>query len=278
MKVIVTGANGMLGQDLCPILENYGYEVIKTDKYNLDITNLEDCKKTLSENNPELIIHCAAYTDVNNAEIDIQKATEINIKGTENIAQIASKIGATLIYISTDYVFDGETKQPYTVDDKPNPINVYGQTKLKGEEVVKNLCKNFYIIRTSWLYGLNGNNFVKTMLSLANEDKRISVVDDQFGCPTWTIDLAHSIIKIINNKDFGTYHVCGSGYTSWYGFAEEIFAIKNLKPNLIPCKTNEYQSSVKRPSYSVLANDGICRDWKIALNDFLTNSKSSNLS
>ena len=268
MKILVTGAKGMLGQDLCPILEDNGYEVIETDIDNLDITNIEVCNLVLSKEKPDIVIHCAAYTNVDKAEEDLDTASKINILGTENIAKACKKIDATLVYISTDYVFDGKKKEPYLVNDETNPINNYGHTKLQGELVTKRYCKKYYIIRTSWLYGHYGKNFVETMLSLKNKEE-LKVVEDQIGCPTWAVELANGIVKIIENEDFGTYQICGSGSTSWHGFAKEIFKLENIKTNLKPCTTDEFPRPAKRPKYSAMDNNKICRNWKIALKDYL---------
>jgi dTDP-4-dehydrorhamnose reductase len=267
MKILVTGANGMLGQDLCPILEDSGFEVFETDINNLDITNSQMVEDVLSENRPDIVVHCAAYTNVDKAEEDLKTAELINVTGTENIAETCAKLGITLVYISTDYVFDGTGDKPYLPTDRTNPINNYGMTKFEGEEVVRSLCEKYYIARTSWLYGHHGKNFVETMLSLA-EKPELKVVDDQVGCPTWTVELSNGIVELFS-KPFGTYHVCGSGKTSWYGFAKEIFEQSKLNVNLKPCTTDEFPRPAKRPKYSVMENDGICRDWKIALKDYL---------
>ena len=267
MRILVTGASGMLGQDLCPILEDNGYEVIETDKDTLDITNHEQVKSVLEQNKPEIVIHCAAYTNVDKAEEDLKTAELINVTGTENIAETCGKSGITLVYISTDYVFDGTKNSPYRPDDRTNPVNNYGMTKYEGEEAVRSLCEKYYIEITSCLYGHHGRNFVETMLSLSDKPE-IKVVDDQIGCPTWTVELANGIVKLLS-KPYGTYHVCGSGATSWYGFAREVFVQSGLKVNLLPCTTDEFPRPAKRPQYSVMENDGICRNWQAALRDYL---------
>lgn len=271
-KVLVTGAKGMLGQDLSPILRNNGYEVIETDIHNLDITNSKMVEAFLVKEKPEIVVHCAAYTNVDKAEDDIETARLVNVTGTENIAKVCKRINALMVYISTDYVFDGLANTPYQPADTTAPLNNYGLTKLEGEGAVRNYVQQHYICRTSWLYGLHGKNFVETMISLANKPE-IKVVDDQIGCPTWTVELANAIVKILQNKPYGTYHVCGSGETSWYNFAKEIFHLLNLNVNLIPCSTDDFPRSAKRPRYSVMNNkvdnEPICRDWKIALNDYL---------
>ena len=267
-KILVTGANGMLGQDLCPILQDNGYDVVETDVKTLDITNSENIDKIFSEEKPDIVIHCAAYTNVDKAEEDIDTARLINSKGTENIAKACKKYDATMVYISTDYVFGGDGNTPYKPMDKTNPLGVYGLTKWEGEEAVRNNLEKYYICRTSWLYGHHGKNFVETMISLANKPE-LKVVDDQIGCPTWTVDLSGAIVKIINEKPYGTYHTCGGGSTSWYGFAKEIFEGVNIKVNLMPCTTEEFPRPAKRPAYSVMENDGLLRDWKKALKDYI---------
>ena len=267
MKILVTGANGMFGQDLCPILEDVGAFVIETDVDTLDITQSDVVEKVLTDIHPDMVIDCAAYTNVDKAEEDLKTATLINFTGTENVAKACGKLEIPLVYISTDYVFDGTKTEPYTPADKPNPINNYGLTKLQGEEAVKKYCEKFYIARTSWLYGHYGKNFVETMISLA-EKREATVVDDQFGCPTWTVELANGILRLLS-KPFGTYHVCGTGSTSWYDFAQEIFKQADLKVDLKPCKTEEFSRPAKRPKYSVMDNEKICRNWQVALHDYL---------
>lgn len=269
MKILVTGAKGMLGQDLCPILEDEEFDVVETDVDTLNITDFNQVKEVLTKEKPDFVIHCAAYTNVDGAEDDLKTATLINVTGTENLAKVCGENDITLIYISTDYVFDGTKKETYLPNDKTNPINNYGLTKLQGEEAVKKYCKKYYIARTSWLYGHHGKNFVETMLSLADKPE-LKVVEDQTGCPTWTVELANGIITIIDSEaEYGIYHVCGSGETSWYGFAKEIFAQAGLTVNLKPCTTDEFPRPAKRPQHSSMDNDKLCRNWKLALKDYL---------
>ena len=269
MKILVTGADGMLGQDLCPILEDCGHEVIETDLPEIDITKPDVILDVLSSEKPDAVIHCAAYTNVDKAEEDIESARLINKTGTKNVAEVCAKLDILIVYISTDYVFDGKSNVPYLPNSLKNPINNYGLTKSEGEDEVRKLCEKYYIVRTSWLYGHHGKNFVETMLSLANKDE-LKVVDDQTGCPTWTVELSNGIAKILEeNKPYGIYHVCGSGSTTWYGFAKQIFEFSKLNVNLLPCKTEEFPRPAARPHYSVMNNDKICRDWKLALKDYL---------
>lgn len=315
MKILVTGANGMLGQDLCPILENNGYEVIKTDVDNLDITNYDIVNSVLTSEKPDIVVHCAAYTNVDKAEEDYQTAHTINASGTENLAKVCAQKDIVLLYISTDYVFAGNGTIPYEPEDSTSPLNNYGLTKWEGEQAVLKYCKKFYICRTSWLYGIHGKNFVETMLALAgvkpesacdSEPSRaehnntavatetaekgakqsliaqagnalagvkpeLKVVEDQVGCPTWTVELSNAIVKILKGKPFGIYHTCGSGITSWYGFAKKIFELAKVDVNLKPCSTEEFPRPAKRPAYSVMNNHGLCRDWQEALTDYMNN-------
>lgn len=269
MKVLVTGANGMLGQDLCPILEDIGCFVYESDIDTLDVTNEEEISVAIATIKPDVVIHTAAYTNVDKAEDERDLALKINEQGTVNVAKACAKNDCVMVYISTDYVFDGEKNEPYAPADSVNPINYYGLTKLKGEEAVKKYCEKYYIVRTSWLYGHHGKNFVETMISLA-EDKELKVVNDQVGCPTWTVELANGIIKLIGSqKEYGIFHICGGGQTSWYGFAKEIFEQIGAKVNLIECTTDEFKRPANRPKYSVMNNEKYCRDWKVALKDYL---------
>jgi dTDP-4-dehydrorhamnose reductase len=221
------------------------------------------------EEKPDFVIHCAAYTDVDKAEEDIEQARLINAQGTENIAKLCKKNGATMVYISTDYVFDGNKTVPYQPADKPAPLNNYGLTKLEGETAVEKNLEKYYICRTSWLYGHHGDNFVEKMLTLADKPE-IKVVNDQTGCPTWTVELSNGIVEIIETYPYGTYHICSSGETTWYGFAKEIFEQSDLRVNLLPCSTKEFPRAAKRPKYSVMDNNKICRNWKSALKDYLS--------
>ncbi len=272
-KILVTGSKGMLGQDLCNILKLNGYNVIGTDRTLLDITKIEQVKSVISQENPDYVVNCAAYTNVDKAQEDIATARIVNSNGSENLARVCAKNEIPLIYISTDYVFDGTKGEKYLPSDIPNPINNYGLTKLEGEKAVQKYCQKYYICRTSWLYGKYGKNFVETMLSLANNPE-IKVVDDQKGCPTWTVDLSNAIVKIIENKfPYGIYHTCGGGCATWYGFAKEIFSLAGLDVDLKPCKTDEFPRPAKRPKYSAMDNENLCRDWQLALNEYMENRK-----
>lgn len=282
MKVLVTGANGMLGQDLCPILEDIGCFVIPTDYDTLDITDPEATNKAMKEIHPDLVVHCAAYTNVDKAEKDYDGAYKLNVTGTANVAKAASEVGATMVYISTDYVFDGSKEGvPCLPTDKPSPISVYGETKFLGEAEVQKYCNKFYIARTSWLYGICGKNFVETMLGLGEKGTPLKVVDDQTGSPTWTVDLVNGIIKLLN-KPYGVYHLSGRGETTWYNFAKKIFELENLKVDLSPCTTEEFPRDAKRPKYSYMENipeieaQNLMRPWESGLVDYLRLRKETN--
>ena len=268
-KILVTGGSGMLGSDLCPILEQSGYNVLKTNSKTLDITDFNMTNNVINEFMPDVIIHCAAYTNVEKAQEDLQSVKNVNEYGTENISKICNENDIVLMYISTDYVFDGNKKTPYTKSDLPNPLNNYGLTKFHGEQLVQKYCKKFYICRTSWLYGHNGKNFVETMLNLATKNQNIKVVDDQIGCPTWTVDLSHALVDILRNKDYGIYNTCGGGETSWYGFAKEIFKLADLNVNLSPCTSVDFKQKATRPKYSVMDNENLCRNWQDAIKDYM---------
>lgn len=268
-RILVTGANGMLARDLCPMLEDADFEVIETTRNELDVTDELQVRRVISDVKPDYVIHCAAYTNVDKAEEEPEIAELVNAKSAEYIAKACNSNNAVMIYISTDYVFDGIQTRPYIPDDIATPIGAYGLSKLHGEEAVRKFCPAHYIIRTSWLYGHHGKNFVETMISLA-EKTELKVVDDQVGCPTWTVDLSDAIISFIDEEPpFGTYHACGAGSTSWYGFAKEIFDLMSLNVNLIPCTTEEFPRPAKRPAYSVMDNEGLLRDWKQALQEYI---------
>lgn len=269
-KVLITGSNGMLGQDLYKILHESGNYVIETDVHNMDITDLASVKEVISGQKPDYIVHAAAYTDVDGAESNREKAFLVNKTGTENIARISSYLQIPVFYISTDYVFDGTKSTPYTPDDKTNPVNIYGESKLAGEATIKEYNPNHYIFRTSWLYGHKGKNFVEIMINLASKSPELKVVDDQQGCPTWTVELAKIIALFIEQeKPFGTYHVCGSGSTTWHGFAQKIMEYMDIDIPVIPVKSSEFPRPAKRPAYSVMDNGGLCPEWQESLKEYI---------
>ncbi|OQO98543.1 dTDP-4-dehydrorhamnose reductase [Geobacillus sp. 44C] len=251
MKVVVTGAKGQLGIDLVDLLSDRGYEVYGYGREELDITNFDQVQQVISEVKPDVVIHAAAYTKVDLAESEPDQAFAINAYGTRNVAVISEKVGAKLVYVSTDYVFDGTANAPYNEFAPTNPLSVYGKSKLAGEQFVRDLHSKFFIVRTSWVYGKHGNNFVKTMLKLAQERDELMVVHDQVGCPTYTVDLANCILELIQTEKYGVYHVSNSGHCSWYEFAKAIFEEAGIKVKVNPCTTKDFPRPAPRPAYSV---------------------------
>ena len=255
-KILVTGANGQLGSELRVLSVNSNHEFLFTDVAELDITNREAVDNYVSEHGTDIIVNCAAYTNVDKAEDDTEMADNINHLAVKNLAEVSAKYKLILIHISTDYVFDGSKNTPYLETDPTAPLGVYGRTKLAGEKAVTDSGCDYLIIRTSWLYSSFGNNFVKTMRRLTAEKDSLKVVFDQVGTPTYAGDLAQAILKIIDSGKYadnaGIYHFSNEGVCSWYDFAIEI---RNLSGNLCdiqPCHSDEFPSKVKRPNFSVL--------------------------
>lgn len=252
MKVLVTGAGGQLGYDVIKRLEENSIECLSVDREEFDITNETQTKESITNYKPDVVVHCAAYTAVDKAEEERDLCYTINVLGTRYIAKACQEIDAKMFYISTDYVFDGKGDKPFEVTDKPNPINYYGQTKYEGELEVQKLLDKYFVIRASWMFGNNGNNFVKTMLRLGKERSEINVVEDQVGSPTYTYDLAKLVAGMIQTEKFGVYHATNEGYCSWYEFACEIFKQAGLNVKVNPIKTEDYPTKAKRPKNSRL--------------------------
>ncbi len=250
MKIVVTGAGGMLGQAVAPCLSARDHKVTALPKEDLDVTNYNRVQTTLSKLAPELIVHCAAYTKVDQAESEPGLSYLINGYGTENLAVTASDLGIPVLYVSSDYVFDGEQKTPYTTWDKTGPISVYGKSKLAGEKAIQRHLNKFYIVRTSWLYGPNGSNFVDTITRMASERKQLRVVSDQIGTPTCTLTLSEVIADLVETRRWGIYHATDGGVTNWYEFAKEITRGKDVE--VVPIETKEMPRPATRPKYSVL--------------------------
>lgn len=252
--ILITGGNGQLGTELRYLLREQELEFVATDAQELDITDAQATMTYIKELAPELIYHCAAYTAVDKAEAEGKEIDEqVNVDGTRNVALAAKAVGATVVYISTDYVFDGTKKDgEYQVDDTPNPQNEYGRTKLLGEQVIQEILEEYYIIRTSWVFGQYGHNFVFTMQKLAETRDTLTVVNDQFGRPTWTRTLAEFMTFVIAKKaPFGVYHLSNDGVCSWYDFAKEILKdTKNV--TVLPVTSAEFPQKAKRPQYSVM--------------------------
>ena len=277
MKILITGYKGMLGSDLVNILENENqHELILTDIEELDITNLEEVKGMFKGKKPDAVINVAAYTDVDGCETNRELAYNVNAIGPKNLAIASNEIGAKLLHISTDYVFPGNNTKPYKEEDETGPQSYYGVTKLEAEKFIKEKMKNYFIVRTAWLYGINGKNFVKTMLNLAKTNPEITVVNDQRGSPTFTVDLANGIVELLKTDKYGIYHVTNSDECSWYEFAKNIFDLANVDVEVKPVTTEEYPTPAKRPEYSVLShekwnNSGFkpLRNYKDALKEYL---------
>ncbi|OQM46888.1 dTDP-4-dehydrorhamnose reductase [Anoxybacillus sp. UARK-01] len=275
-KILITGAHGQLGVELVTLLENAECQVYGYGRNEMDITDFEQVNDIIDRVRPTVIIHAAAYTRVDDAESEIDQAFLVNAYGTRNVAVAAQKVDAKLVYISTDYVFDGNSHAPYNEFVAPSPINVYGKSKWAGERFVADLHSKFFIVRTSWVYGKHGNNFVKTMLKLGQKQKELFVVDDQIGCPTYAVDLAAQIFQLIQTEKYGIYHVSNSGSCSWYEFAKAIFEETGLIVRLERCKTKDYPRPAARPLYSVLEHMALrlngfkeLRHWREALKEFI---------
>ena len=276
MKILITGAMGQLGRELTSqYRDKSDVELILTDVDSLDITNTRAVYEFINCHKPDVVINCAAHTAVDKCETDADMAYKINAIGPKNLAAAANSVGAEIVQVSTDYVFDGEGCENLTEFHEVNPQTVYGKTKLEGELFVKGLNPKHYIVRTAWLYG-DGNNFVRTMLSLSETNTSIKVVDDQIGSPTSTVDLARVIIDLVDNKNYGLFHCTCKGECSWYDLTKEIFRIKGIKTEVVPCTTDEFPRPARRPKYSVLRNymlelttGDITRPWKESLEEYL---------
>lgn len=273
MKILVTGANGQLGKEIAK--QGHKHELVLTDYNILDITNSAAVAAFMRDVKPQAVVHCAAYTNVDGAESDYDGAFRVNVVGAQNIAAGCLETGARMVYVSTDYVFDGQKREPYREFDTINPQSVYGITKWQGEELVRHILGRHYIVRTAWLYG-EGNNFVRTMLNLAEKNSTLRVVDDQIGTPTSTVDLAKSIFMLLATDAYGTYHGTCQGYCSWYEFACEIFLQAGKQIEVLPVTTSEFPRPAKRPAHSVLDNYMLrmtvgdsMRSWQQALKEYI---------
>ena len=258
-------------------LPHRNIQVFGCGRTDLDITDVSQVAKTFEQVKPDVIIHTAAYTQVDQAETDRDRAYAVNALGTRNLVVESEKFGAKFVYLSTDYVFDGQKGTPYSESDRTNPQSVYGQSKRAGEEFVLSLSSKYFIVRTSWVYGKHGANFVKTMLKLGSVGKSLKVVDDQFGSPTYTADLARFLQQIIGTECYGIYHATNSGSCSWYEFAKKIFEVAGMQVELSPCTTADFPRPAPRPVNSVLEHVGIklngfqdLRPWQEGLKEFIT--------
>lgn len=276
MKIFLTGASGLLGTDLIPILEEKN-KVIKSGVNTLDICDAEKVLVTIEKSKPDFIIHGAAYTDVDGCEKNKKKAMQVNGLGTKNIAEAAQKLDVPIFYMSTDYVFDGKKGEPYRENDPVSPINTYGMSKLMGERYILQNTLKYYIVRTAWLYGRGGKNFVDTILQKAKTEKELKIVNDQFGSPTWSVDLSEAIAELIKTSDYGIYHMVNDGICSWYEFAQAILDCSGIKDvKVSPMTTAELNRAATRPAYSKLNTDALentigrkLPHWKEALKKYI---------
>lgn len=276
MRVLVTGAKGQLGSDVMTELEKHGHAGIGTDVEEMDITDPEKVEEVIAQADVEAVIHCAAYTAVDAAEDNVELCRKINAAGTENIAKVCRKHNLKMMYISTDYVFDGQGERPWEPDDERHPLNVYGQTKYEGELAVEENVEKFFIVRIAWVFGLNGKNFVKTMLNLGKTKGAASVVNDQIGSPTYTPDLARLLADMIETEHYGRYHATNEGLCTWYEFACEIFRQAGMDVKVTPVTSGQFPAKAKRPSNSRMNREKLVENgftplpkWQDALERYL---------
>ena len=292
MKIMITGSNGQLGNELKSILASGKSEIgtidsaytnakiIAVDVDTLDITNGEAVSAFVGENKPDIIINCAAMTNVDGCESDYETAFKVNAAGVRNLAVAAEEIGSKLIHVSTDYVFAGDSTVPYVEWDLVNPQSIYGKSKALGEKYALSFCNKSFVVRTSWLYGYIGKNFVKTVRRVMKANGKMTVVNDQRGNPTNANDLAHHLLKLGLTNEYGIYHCTGTGECSWYEFACEIVALSGIKGSVLPCSSDEYKTPTKRPAFSSLNNLALScsvgdqmRPWKTALKEYILKVK-----
>ena len=286
MKIILLGSSGQLGKEFEKFLSQNKSVVLYSFSHNeLDILNLDTLLNEFKDVKPDVVINCAAYTKVDKAEEEQDLAYRVNAIGTKNVSFAAFRVNAKIVYFSTDYVFDGNKGSPYIEFDKPNPLSVYGKSKLFGEKYTKEFNPNHLILRISWLYGVYGNNFVKTIIKLSKEKKELRVVDDQIGAPTYTLDVVKQTWELVEKDYVGLFHSSNEGEVSWFGFANEIVKRLNLNVDVVPIKTEEYKTKAMRPKYSVLDNYllklenlNIMQNWERAFDDFIKTYRKELLS
>ncbi len=276
--ILVTGAGGQLGGDVCRILEAEKKAFIPTDADTLDITDENAVKAFFEANSIDAVIHCAAYTAVDKAEDEREKCFLVNKTGTKNLARCAQSQGAKMLYVSTDYVFGGNGDSPFNVNDPKGPLNSYGESKLEGEQAVLESCKRFFIVRTSWVFGEKNTNFIATMLRLSQTHNKVSVVCDQIGSPTYSKHLANLLCKMIETEKFGVYHATNEGFCSWAQLARETFLIAKKSTKVNPVKSEEYKTRAKRPLNSRLSKASLdlagferLPSWEAAVREYLSN-------
>ena len=276
MRVLVTGVKGQLGYDVVNELEKRGLEAVGVDIQEMDITDADSVNQVIGETAPDAVIHCAAYTAVDAAEDNVEICRKVNADGTQNIANMCKKLDIPMIYISTDYVFDGQGERPWLPDDERAPLNVYGQTKYEGELAVQNTLEKYFIVRIAWVFGVNGKNFIKTMLNLGKTRDHLTVVNDQFGSPTYTYDLARLLVDMVQTDKYGIYHATNEGICTWYEFACEIFRQAGIHVDVAPVSEDQYPAKAKRPSNSRMSKDKLDENgferlpsWQDALGRYL---------
>ena len=261
MKVLVTGINGQLGHDVMRELEKRGHEAVGVDIEEMDITDAACVRRVMTRTVPEAVIHCSAYTAVDRAEEEVELCRRVNAEGTKNVAEVCEELDCKLLYLSTDYIFSGEGERPWEPGDEPDPLNVYGLTKYEGEQEIKSRINKFFIVRISWVFGVNGNNFIKTTLRLGRENGAVRVVDDQIGSPTYTYDLAVLLVDMIETEKYGEYHATNEGVCSWYEFAKEIFAAAGMSEvEVTPVSSEEFPVKAKRPKNSRMSKEELVKN------------------
>ena len=280
MKVLVTGVKGQLGYDVVAELTKRNIEAIGVDIDEMDITDAKSVSTVIKDANPDAVIHCAAYTAVDAAEENVEICRKVNVDGTQNIANVCKELDCKMVYISTDYVFDGQGTRPWEPDDKQTPLNVYGQTKYEGELAVSETLDKFFIVRIAWVFGINGKNFIKTMLNLAKTHDSLTVVDDQYGSPTYTYDLARLLVDMILTDKYGFYHATNEGICTWYEFACEIFKTAGIDIKVTPVSSEEYKAKAKRPYNSRMSKEKLTKNgfdrlptWQDALARYIAELK-----
>lgn len=276
MRVLVKGVKGQLGYDVMNELAKRGYEGVGVDVDEMDITDARKVDEVITKAQVDKVVHCAAYTAVDAAEDNVELCRRVNAEGTENIAKVCKRLDLPMVYLSTDYVFDGEGERPWEPDDERDPLNVYGQTKYEGELAVERNLDKYFIVRIAWVFGVNGKNFIKTMLNLAQNHDTITVVDDQVGSPTYTYDLARLLVDMIETEKYGRYHATNEGLCTWYEFAKEIFRQAGVDVKVVPVTSEQFQAKARRPHNSRMNKDkleamGFQRlpSWQDALSRYL---------
>lgn len=277
MRVLITGVKGQLGHDVVNELDKRGIESVGVDIEEMDITDPEACKNVITASNVDAVIHCAAYTAVDAAEDNVEICRRINADGTRNIAMVCRLLDIKMLYISTDYVFNGGGTRPWEPDDEREPLNVYGQTKYEGELAVEELLEKYFTVRIAWVFGVNGKNFIKTMLRLGEEKGAVNVVDDQIGSPTYTYDLARLLVDMIQTDRYGRYHATNEGLCSWYEFAREIFKQAGMEHvKVTPVDSSSFPAKARRPMNSRMSKEKLTENgferlprWEDALGRYL---------